>query len=98
MPGQFPGKSLTKLSVLCNDEQSNGGTENIIETPTDTTANFICPFCTQTFEVHGWMRVVVEGGPLLFVSARGIAPRCPDDIFTLLMIDEDGMKYGGPIG
>ncbi len=70
----------------------------MIDTATDTTANFVCPVCLQTFEVHGWMRVVVEGGPLLFVSAPGLAPRCPDDIFTLLRIDEPGVKYGGALG
>ncbi len=70
----------------------------MIDTATDITANFECPDCGLTFEIHGWMRVVVEGGPLLFVSARGLAPRCPDDIFVMLRINEEGMKYGGPIG
>ncbi len=70
----------------------------MIDTATDTTANFECPDCLQTFEVHGWMKVVVEGGPLLFVSAPGLAPRCPDDIFEMLRIDEPGVKYGGALG
>ena len=69
-----------------------------IQTSTDTTANFECPDCGRTFEVHGWMRQVVEDGPLLFVSAPGMSPRCSEDIFTLLGIDEEGIKYGGPIG
>jgi hypothetical protein len=69
-----------------------------IQTSTDTTANFVCQDCGENFEVHGWMRVVVEGGPLLFVSAPGMAPRCPDDIFEMLLINEEGIKYGGPIG
>ena len=67
----------------------------MIHTATDTTANFECPNCGRTFEVHGWMQQVIEDQTLLFVSAPGLAPRCPNDIFTLLVIDEPGVKYGG---
>ena len=70
----------------------------MILTPTDTTANFECPKCKLTFEVHGWMQVTVENGSLLFVSAPGLAPRCPDDIFQMLRIDEPGVQYGGALG
>ena len=69
----------------------------MIDTATDTTANFECPDCGLTFEVHGWMQEVIEDQRLLFVSAPGMAPRCPDDIFTLLRINEPGVKYGGTL-